>query len=124
MTPVDEAPPDMTPVHEAPPDETPVDEAPPEQAPLEGKPAGEPPVAARENGAGPGSAPWTRWMRAARSSARRTSAAGITARSLCRAARAAWWNGVPSRRCRATAIATASAGVMFSGGRVWERSRA
>lgn len=64
----------------------------------------------------------TRHTRPAMARVAARSCGAITVTSLCSADRAAAANGVPAIALRATAVAIASRGVMFSGGSVYARS--
>jgi hypothetical protein len=64
----------------------------------------------------------SRWIRASRSAAPLRPLADIAATTLCRAVRAAPSKGMGSLRAIANAIAAASLGVKFNGGRVWPGS--
>jgi hypothetical protein len=62
-------------------------------------------------------------MRASRSAAPLRPLADMAVATLCRAVRAASSKGMGPLRAMASAIAAASAGVKFNGGRVWPGSR-
>jgi ApbE superfamily uncharacterized protein (UPF0280 family) len=64
----------------------------------------------------------SRWILASRSAAPLRPVADIAATTLCRAVRAASSKGMGPLRAIASAIAAASLGVKFNGGRVWPGS--